>query len=297
MKSITEVRYSTRTASLAFFAAMASRRSLLAVARLPHLQVRPGSALLARMYYSPTAPAKPSPYTPLEQTILHEALTRQVPTHGFSTASLSLAAQSQGYSPALASSLFPHGGALDLVLYHLFTARQALESTFGPVGATSDSTSAAPPAAASEPRSTSPSLREIIMYRLRLNDPILAQLPQALSLLTGPRNVPIATRELFTLSSQILYLANPVPLERPAEPALVTGRWYSSRAGVAGIYAAAERFMARDRSAGFKDTARFVTRGLERGETVRGWADNVAEWTGGSARGLVNVLRSKGMRS
>ena len=248
--------------------------------------------LLHRAYHSPTAPPPPLPFSPLQTTILSSALTHQVPTHGFTPQSLSLAAQACGYLPATAPSLFPNG-AFDLVHYHLLASRHALSEAPPPTAP--DAETESPSATHAAP---TPTLQSLIMRRLRLNTPILPHLPTALTLLQRPSNLRTSASELFSLASTLLYLSHPAPAIQPAEPEIVTGRWYTDRAGVAALYAAAERRLAegRKREGVWGEVEGLVGRGLNGGVRFGGMLGNVAEWVAGTGRGVVNVARSKGVR-
>ena len=67
---------------------------------------------------------EPPPFNETENAILSAALSH-VPTHGFTTTSLSHGARDAGYLDA-SVNLFPRG-AFDLVNYHLITQRLALK--------------------------------------------------------------------------------------------------------------------------------------------------------------------------
>ena len=54
--------------------------------------------------------------------------------------------------------------------------------------------------------------------------------------------------------------------------------------------------MTQDRSKGFAETEEFLTSRLEEGEKVRGGLDMLGKWVGMQAGGLVDGLRSKGVR-
>lgn len=54
--------------------------------------------------------------------------------------------------------------------------------------------------------------------------------------------------------------------------------------------------MTQDSSANFIETERFLERRLEGGRAVETAVGNVGEWAGGTAWGVLNSLRSKGVR-
>lgn len=81
-----------------------------------------------------------------------------------------------------------------------------------------------------------------------------------------------------------------------AGSAEVGSGWYVDRAGVAAVYASAELFMTQDRSGGFVETEAFLERRLEEAGRVRGGVGMVGRWVGGQVGGVVDGLRSKGVR-
>lgn len=102
-----------------------------------------------------------------------------------------------------------------------------------------------------------------------------------------PRYVPASLAELHRLSDEILYLARDESVD---------SSWYTKRLGLSSVYAATEVFMTTDTSKDFRETESFLDRRLEDGRTLRGAAGSVGEWVGFSAMGVVNGLRSKGVR-
>lgn len=102
-----------------------------------------------------------------------------------------------------------------------------------------------------------------------------------------PKYVPPSLSELAKLADEIWFLAG---------DASVDTSWYTKRASLAGIYAAAEVYQTQDTSPGFKDTERFLDERLEDLRKVGGTVSAVGEWAGFTAHSIVNVLRSKGVR-
>ena len=76
----------------------------------------------------------------------------------------------------------------------------------------------------------------------------------------------------------------------------MTSAWYTDRAGLAAVYASAELYMTTDRSEGFVETEGFLSRRLEEGEGLKRNLGMVGRWLGGQMGGLVDGLRSKGVR-
>lgn len=76
----------------------------------------------------------------------------------------------------------------------------------------------------------------------------------------------------------------------------VDASWYTKRASLAAIYGSSELFMTQDDSPGFVETQEFVNRRLDEAEKVRDAVGMVGTWVGMQGIGLVNILRSKGVR-
>ncbi|KAK3061395.1 hypothetical protein LTS18_006351 [Coniosporium uncinatum] len=248
-----------------------------------------------RSYHSHEHPAQP-PYPPAQTSILSAALTH-VPTHGFTSTSLTLGARSAGYVD-VSTQLFPRG-AFELVAYHLVTRRLALK----------ESVSSLDPAQTDlgqqhhqhhqqqqqyHPQPQRPRqpgvgarVRDLTMARLRHNAPVIHKLPEALALMSLSSNVPASLRELAALSDEIWYLAS---------DAAVDFSWYTKRASLSAVYAAAEVYQTQDQSTEFRDTERFLDSRLEELRTVGGLVGDVGQWVGGTMAGALGVLRSKGVR-
>lgn len=101
------------------------------------------------------------------------------------------------------------------------------------------------------------------------------------------RNVPASVHELALLVDEIWFLAGDTAVD---------SSWYAKRASLAAVYASAEVFMTQDASREFQETEAFVERRLRdvrRGGTGVG---AVGEWVVFTGMGVVNGLRSKGVR-
>ncbi|TKA30373.1 hypothetical protein B0A50_02600 [Salinomyces thailandicus] len=214
----------------------------------------------------------PDPYPPTESAILAAALPH-VPNHGFTPTSLRLGATDAGYLD-ITTNLFP-SPAFALVTYHLTTQRLALASRV--------QFPAEEPAA--NPRDR---LRTLILTRLRgnLEHPnILPRWPEALALMSLAENIPASLRELAFLSDEMLFLAGDTSVD---------SSWYSKRASLAAVYAAAEVFQSS--GSGEREVEGFVERRLEERGRVGGFVSGVGEWVGGEARGVLDLARSLGWR-
>lgn len=102
-----------------------------------------------------------------------------------------------------------------------------------------------------------------------------------------PSYAPTSVKELAQLADEILYLAG----DSSVDPS-----WYTKRASLSTIYAAAELFQTTDQSPDFCETRAFLRRRLQEAARVGGAVRSVGEWVGFNAGAAVNVLRSKGVR-
>lgn len=100
-------------------------------------------------------------------------------------------------------------------------------------------------------------------------------------------NIPQSLRELGLLSDEIWFLAGDTAVD---------ASWYTKRATLASIYAAAEVYSTTDQSTGFRDTEEFLDRRLEEARVLGGAWRNVREWVGFQGASTVNLARSWGMR-
>lgn len=246
---------------------MATLRPLQSLLRHP-AYLRPTLlSQYSRPYHSYEHEAPP-PFTPTEDAILSAALAH-VPTHGFTTTSLTQGARDAGYLD-ISTNLFPTG-SFSIVNYHLVTQRLALAKHTSSLDPQTDITAR---------------IRSLALHRLHANKSIVHRWQEALAILSTVRYLPTSLRELALLSDEILFLTGSTT---------VTSAWYTNRAALAAIYASAELFMTQDKSKGFKETEDFLTRRLDEGEKVRGGLDMFGKWVGMQAGGLVDGLRSKGV--
>lgn len=102
-----------------------------------------------------------------------------------------------------------------------------------------------------------------------------------------PSNVPASLAELSRLSDEIWFLAG---------DSSVDTSWYTKRASLAAIYAAAEVYQTQDQSTDYGDTERFVDARLREVQHAGSTVAAVAEWLDFTGHAAVNVLRSKGVR-
>jgi len=102
-----------------------------------------------------------------------------------------------------------------------------------------------------------------------------------------PAYIPSSLKELANLSDEIWFLAGDTSVDTS---------WYTKRASLAAIYAAAEVFQTQDSSPRFKDTERFLDERLGDLRMVGTAMSEAGEWIGFTGHSLINVLRSKGVR-
>ena len=102
-----------------------------------------------------------------------------------------------------------------------------------------------------------------------------------------PSHIPASLAELARLADEIWFLAG----DRS-----VDASWYSKRAGLAAVYAATELYMTTDSSARLEYTEEFLDRRLEELRGLGTAVEEVGGWLGFTARGVLNGLRSKGVR-
>ncbi|KAL8738228.1 MAG: hypothetical protein Q9181_000954 [Wetmoreana brouardii] len=195
-----------------------------------------------------------------------------VPEHGFTTTALTSGARDAGYLD-VSANLFP-AGAFSLVKYHLVAQRLALAQDV-------------PTASTAEPASVLDNVRSLTLQRLWAGQPIIHRWQEALALQAMPKHVPDSLRELALLSDEIHFLAGDKSVDTS---------WYTKRAALSAIYASTELFMTQDKSINFKETEEFLDRRLEGAQGVRLMLGEVGRWAGVQGMGIINGLRSKGVR-
>lgn len=231
----------------------------------------PTSSLLRRPYHSEETP-DPHPYGATQSAILSSALSH-VPQTGFTLTSLRAGLADTSH-PASSLSLFP-SPVMDLILYHLRTQRLSLSTRV------------------QFPSPTSPSvgsrIHTLLLSRLQANVDagVVPKWTEALGTMSLAENIPASLKELGLLADEMWYLAGDTAVD---------GSWYSKRASLGAVYAAAEVFQSQDQSTDYKDTREFVGRRLEEVKTVGGAVRNLGEWAGFQGVAAVNLARSLGVR-
>ena len=110
---------------------------------------------------------------------------------------------------------------------------------------------------------------------------------QAIALSVIPTHLPSFLRELALLSDEIHFLAGDVSVDTS---------WYTKRAGLSAIYASTELFMTQDKSSNFKETENFLDRRIEGAQSLKSMVGETGRWVGVQGMGILNGLRSKGVR-
>ncbi|KAJ1999192.1 Ubiquinone biosynthesis protein coq9, mitochondrial [Coemansia thaxteri] len=128
-------------------------------------------------------------------------------------------------------------------------------------------------------------LRFICRTRLKQTLPYLRRWPEAAAVLAQPQNVPLAMRQLGTLTSQMWYLAGDQSTRID---------WYARRSALAAVYLSTELFMCEDRSPNRQDTWRFLRDRFAEMESAESIAAKATAFGGQFSRNLYNILASRG---
>ena len=102
-----------------------------------------------------------------------------------------------------------------------------------------------------------------------------------------PSNVQPSLAELARLSDEIWFLAGDTSVDTS---------WYTKRASLSAVYSSTEVFMTTDLSPNFIETELFFDRRLEAAKVMGTTFANIGQWISFTGHGIVNVLRSKGIR-
>ncbi|KAK3906262.1 COQ9-domain-containing protein [Staphylotrichum tortipilum] len=246
----------------------------------PTCQPSPATPLL-RTYHSHSHPPPAGPFTPAEAQLLSAAYAH-VPAHGFTPDALALGARDTGLldiSPAILPD-----GVFSLIQWHLHAQRTALAGKVGDVLA-----ERVVKGRSRGNLTVAEKVEAITWARLRGNEEsgVIGRWQEALAIMAQPSYVPASLKELAQLADEILYLAGDVSVD-PS--------WYTKRASLSTIYAAAELFQTTDTSPELRETRAFLRRRLDEAAQAGGAVRSVGEWLGFNAGAVVNVLRSKGVR-
>lgn len=218
---------------------------------------------------------------PVEESILSAAY-QHVPSHGFTSSALAAGARDAGYLD-ISPTILPEG-AFTLIRYHMVKQREGLVARASELFGGERHVGARPGLSEREIKGR---VEALIWVRLLGNKEVIGRWQEALAIMAQPSYIPSSLKELALLSDEILFLAG----DSSVDPS-----WYTKRASLSTIYAAAELFMTNDHSPEFMDTRAFLNRRLREVNEVGGVLRNLREWAGFTATAGVNVLRSKGVR-
>lgn len=160
-------------------------------------------------------------------------------------------------------SIFPQGAARALVEHNYSRELQSLKDV--------------------ELKALDPTSRvkELLHSRLLANEKLGSQLGEATKIMAC--GLPGSLKPLNALSDEIWYLAG----DRSTDTT-----WYTRRGSLAGIYAASESFMARDKSRRFRDTLALAEKLVDSWGNLEYAGDSTAQWLQFNAISTLNVLRS-----
>ncbi|KAK3384768.1 COQ9-domain-containing protein [Podospora didyma] len=227
-----------------------------------------------RAYHSYDHPKSAGPFNAAEEAILAAAY-RQVPEHGFTDAALAIGAREAGYLDISTNLL--SDGAFSLIQWHLVQQREALAARKAALFADDSS----------DPSAVAARVEALTWERLLGNTDVMGRWQEALAVMAQPSYIPESVKELAMLADEILFLAGDVAVDPT---------WYTKRASLSTIYAAAELYMTTDHSPGYFDTRNFLRRRLGEANEFGSAAHAIRQWVGFTASAGLNMLRSKGMR-
>jgi ubiquinone biosynthesis protein COQ9 len=179
-----------------------------------------------------------SPLAERDRDRLIEAVLPEIAFDGWSHAALHLAARQIGMAAPEAEALFPRG-APDMVAAFSRWADHRMLDRF----------ETAPPAE----EGTSARVKRAICLRFEIVAPWREAVRHALSVLAMPPHAALGARLLYETVDGIWYAAGDTATDFS---------FYTKRATLAGIYAAALFYWLEDRSEGFADTRAFIDRRL-----------------------------------
>uniref|UniRef100_A0A3Q0KEM3 Ubiquinone biosynthesis protein n=1 Tax=Schistosoma mansoni TaxID=6183 RepID=A0A3Q0KEM3_SCHMA len=191
-----------------------------------------------------------------------ESTLAYVPKYGWSREAVEACCQTEGLPPGLHAYVAPQGG-IDIVLHFYATRNQQLAEVMQQWRTTSESINKNIDIKGSDsPLSTFPStaaeidqfLYRSLEYRLKLIIPYLNVWPQALGLLSLPKNIPLSIGMLAELVDEIWAQAG----DRSTDLS-----WYAKRLGVAYVYNLTELYMLQDKSPELSESWIFLRKRIE----------------------------------
>ena len=193
-----------------------------------------------------------SPFAEAERDRLIAAILPDVPFDGWTTRALRHAARRIDIPAAEAVALFPRGAADMVSTFSHWADRQMLDRL---------------EAASVEPVSLSRRVAMALRLRFEVLLPWREGVRRGLSVLTLPQNAPLAFRLLYNTVDAVWHGVGDHPTDFS---------FYTKRASLAGIQAAATLYWLDDRSPGFVDTQAFIDRRLADLHRLTGLRERVA---------------------
>ena len=179
-----------------------------------------------------------SPFAEAERERLIAAILPDVPFDGWTTRALRHAARRADIPPAEAVALFPRGAPDLIAAFSHWADRQMLQRL---------------EAAPVEPVSLSRRVELAMRLRFEVLLPWREAVRRGLSVLAMPQNTPLGLRLLYDTVDAVWHGVGDHPTDFS---------FYTKRASLAGIQAAATLYWLDDRSPNFEDTDAFVERRL-----------------------------------
>lgn len=203
------------------------------------------------------------------EAILKKALTL-VPEHGWTTVSITMAAESMGY-PTIIHGMFPKGGA-DLIDYFLQDCLERLPLELE---------------GRMEGLGTQEKIKLGTLTRLGMIAPYIDRWQEALAIMGQPSNVAMSLNHLAKIVDEIWHLAG----DKSADM-----NWYTKRASLAGVYTTTELYMTTDKTPNYQATQKFLDRRFEDAATVGKATNEVLQIAEFGAKSVLGLITSKGFR-
>ncbi|KAI5957859.1 coq9 [Candida theae] len=222
----------------------------------------------------------------IESKILTKAID-YIPEYGFEPRTITKAIHELQYPDSLISVLTssPSGYSLSmqLMLHWLKSKRQELE-TFANGNIEGGGEAGAAFGASAGISTEGDKLKQLIKYRLLLNNPIKSKLSQGLSQLVVPYNLSASIEELLNLGDDLAYYAG----DKSNDFA-----WYSKRATICSIYVKSELFSLNDDTADLWLTNQFVDERVDDYVKLGQGYNNVEQWIDFNAVSVINLIKSQ----
>ncbi|ORY99682.1 COQ9-domain-containing protein [Lobosporangium transversale] len=199
------------------------------------------------------------------EAILKKALTF-VPEYGWTTTSITKAAESLGY-PAIVHGMFPNGGA-DLINYFLEDCLNRLPLELE---------------GRMEGLGTQEKIKLGTLTRLGMIAPYIDRWHEALAIMGQPSNISMSLTHLGKIVDEIWHLAG----DKSADM-----NWYTKRASLAGIYTTTELYMTTDKTPNYEATQKFLDRRFEDAATLGKATNEVLQIAEFGLKSVVGIISS-----